>query len=48
LACRRWFINNVLARPVCGKRKWGLRPDTQTTSQTAGLAGREQPADIDS
>ena len=38
LACRHWFINNVLANPVCGKREWGLRPDTQTTSQTAGLA----------
>jgi len=27
----------------CGKREWGLRPDTQTTCPAAGLVGPEQP-----
>jgi hypothetical protein len=35
-----------LAHQLCGKREWGLRPDTQTTSLTALLARREKPADI--
>ena len=32
-----------LAHPLCGKRKWGLRPDTQTTCPAASLVRHEKP-----
>ena len=35
-----------LAHPVCGKREWGLRTDTQTTSPTEVLARQEKPISV--
>ncbi len=32
-----------LARPLCGKREWGLRPDTHTIDPSSGLAGHRRP-----